>query len=57
MHTTYANAGILTKDQLWAESRWMDRAPRMPMLGFAVGTGLSLMLWAIIGWSAWKLFA
>ncbi len=36
---------------------WADRAPHSPMLGFVVGTGISLALWALITWAAWVLLA
>jgi hypothetical protein len=36
---------------------WPDRAPNMPLIGFLIGLGLSLLLWAIVGWGAWVLVA
>jgi len=33
------------------------RAPHAPMLGLLVGAGISLVLWALIGWGAWALLA
>ena len=50
MQTTYAAI-----DMLMQESRRADRAPSMPMLGFVIGTALSVALWTVIGWSAWLL--
>lgn len=50
MYSGYADVSMLVDGRGWA-----DRAPHLPMIGFIIGTGLSLMLWGVIGWSAWLL--
>ncbi len=54
MQPTYADVHMLLAER---EERWKDRAPEMPLLGFVLGTGISLLLWSVIGWSAWVLLA
>lgn len=34
----------------------VDRAPHLPMLGFVLGTAMSVLLWTLIGSFAWALF-
>lgn len=50
MQPSYASIELLTESRTWA-----DRAPRLPMIGFLIGTGLSLLLWALIGLGTWTL--
>jgi hypothetical protein len=52
MQMTYADI-----DGLIERERWIDRAPRMPMAGFLIGSGLSLLLWAAIATGAWMILA
>ena len=50
MQPTYASIELLNESRTWA-----DRVPRLPLIGFVIGTGLSLLLWGVIGWGAWTL--
>jgi len=34
-----------------------DRDPRLPMLGFVLGTGLGLYLWALVGSFFWTVLS
>ncbi len=52
MTPTYADIEMLTE-----ETRWQDRAPQMPLVGFVIGTGLSLLFWGALAWGAWILVA
>jgi len=35
----------------------LDRLPGMPLLGFFTGASISLALWGLLGWVAWRLLA
>lgn len=52
MQAAYADGGFTGQGR----KSWMDQARRLPMIGFVVGTTLSLMLWGMIGLSALTLF-
>jgi len=52
MHMTYADIeGLIERE------RWIDRAPRLPMVGFLIGSGLSLLLWGAIVVGAYAILA
>lgn len=36
---------------------WGDRPAPPTLLGFMVGTGVSVLIWCFIGWGAWALLA
>lgn len=48
MQMTYADIEVLIERQ-----RWIDRAPKMPLVGFVIGSGLSLVLWGALVMGAW----
>ena len=48
MHMTYSDLEVLIERQ-----RWIDRAPKLPLVGFLVGSGLSLLLWGAIAVGAY----
>jgi hypothetical protein len=52
MHMTYADIEVMVERE-----RWMDHASKLPMAGFLIGSGLSLVLWSAIGLGAYILFA
>jgi len=52
MHMTYSDIEVLIE-----RDRWIDRAPRMPMVGFVIGSGLSLVLWGALVMGAWMALA
>lgn len=52
MHMTYSDIEVLIE-----RDRWIDRAPRMPLVGFVIGSGLSLVLWGALAMGAWIVLA
>jgi hypothetical protein len=52
MQMTYADIQVLIE-----RDRWIDRAPKMPLVGFVIGSGLSLALWAALVTGAWIILA
>jgi hypothetical protein len=52
MQMTYSDIEVLIKRE-----RWIDRAPKLPMVGFLIGSGLSLLLWGAIVIGAYALLA
>ena len=48
MHMTYSDIEVLIE-----RDHWIDRAPKMPMVGFVIGSGLSLVLWGALVMGAW----
>lgn len=52
MHITYTDIeGVIERD------RWIDRAPRLPLVGFLIGSGLSLLLWGAIAVGAYAVLS
>ena len=35
----------------------LDRLPGMPLVGFFTGAVISMALWGVLGWVAWRLIA
>ena len=52
MHMTYADIEVLIE-----RDGWNDRSPRLPMAGFLIGSGLSLLLWGAIVVGAYAILA
>jgi hypothetical protein len=52
MQMTYADIEVLIE-----KDRWIDRAPKLPMAGFLIGSGLSLLLWGAIVVGAYAILA